>query len=60
MLLERVCDGDRSDARQKRAVDLRKSQLDAARGRPQRGSLFFAFGQAQLGNSAEPAARSSE
>jgi len=31
MLLERVCDGDRSDARQKRAVDLRKRQLAMTR-----------------------------
>jgi hypothetical protein len=26
MLLERICDGDHSDARQKRAIDLRKNQ----------------------------------
>jgi hypothetical protein len=25
-LLERICDGDRSDARQKRAIDLSKGQ----------------------------------
>jgi len=42
MLLEHVCDGDRSDARQKRAIDLSKGQWAMTRqeARPQRGSLF--------------------
>jgi len=42
MLLERVCDGDQSDARQKRAIDLSNGLWTMTRqeARPQRGSLF--------------------
>jgi hypothetical protein len=51
MLLEHVCDGDRLEARQKRAIDLRKNQgvmtcLEAAHSwRP----LPLTFGFARVG-----------